>query len=225
MRRGIIIAVGSGLAILAGVVGVALGSAAGHPGAGPDSRPTVEAAPAPDPTAVTTVPPLTAAGSEIYVDVPAVLTLADDTGNTVYVQATAGELTQPSEADAAATFAALPSLNGYSEIYEAPITIQLLSSSTDTARLGRATLSAFSIAVHPGDDPLLSSDTLTTNGCAGLPPATSQLHTGQQLSWCVHAFRRQGDASPIGVQYEAAAGPYTAAIIWASKTFTGPAIP
>jgi len=201
--------------------------------------PTSAASTAPIPTAAPVTAaalaklPLAQAGTEVYVGVPETITLTDAAGRTIYAQATLDELTQLPASQAADVLSHLPALAGYQDVYQLPVTLKILgilqptgATASSTTGLTPRALSGFTVAVHPGDTPLLSSDTVTTAECQGLPATASEVAVGQSLSWCVHAFARAADPIPIGGQYQAAAGAYSAPLIWASKTFHGgPTIP
>ena len=206
-------------------------SASSIPAAQPSTSSSSSAASAASTAALAKLP-LAQSGTEVYVGVPENITLTDAAGRTVYAQATVDELTQLPATQAHAVLEQLPALSGYQDVYQLPVTLKILgilapagTPATSTGGLTAQALSGFTVAVHPGDTPLLSNNTLSTDGCPGAA-AARQVAVGQSLSWCVHAFAHAGDPIPTGGQYQAAAGAYSAPLIWASKKFHGgPQIP
>lgn len=175
---------------------------------------------------------LTAAGSEMSVGLPATITIEGVGDQVIYANATMDEISQLPAGDAHHLISSIPAAAGYQDVYEMPVTLTILGvTNADGSSLKRAAagitsgdLSQFSIAVHPGSDPLPSTDTLSTSGCAGLPQSVPTLGAGDTLRWCLHAFSGGSTSStPVGGQYQAASGPFAAPVTWASKRFASSA--
>jgi hypothetical protein len=168
---------------------------------------------------------LTAPGTYMYSGLPATVTIDDASGNTVTAAVTVGDLTQLPTQDATDLLTSLPALNPYSSVYEMHVSLTVLSTSAgSSAALTPDALAAVTVAVHPGETPILSNDTLTTKDCTGAPTALD-VPIKHSLTWCIHGFARVGDPRPIGGQYQATDGPYSTPVLWASHNASTTAIP
>lgn len=164
-------------------------------------------------------------GSELSVGLPATLKLDDADGQVIYASATMSELQQLPSDQASALLVRLPSLTGYTDVYEMPVSLTILGVITDAGQptsrasaLTSSALSRFAIVPHQGSDLLPTSNTLSDDSCRGLASSTP-ITAGQTITWCVHAFARAGDPAPAGGQYQALSGAYRAPILWASRIF------
>lgn len=171
---------------------------------------------------------LTTAGSELSVGLPATVTLSGVGDQLIYADVTMDEISQLPAGAAAHLISSIPAAAGYTDVYEMPVTLRVLGVTnldgtalkSEVAGLTAADLSQFSIGVHPGSDPLPSSDTVTSAGCAGLPQTVPVIPTGGTVRWCLHAFSGGTTAgTPVGGQYQASGGLYASPVTWASKKF------
>jgi hypothetical protein len=239
MRTKIIAAVTIATIAAAGI-GWGIGHPARHPAvtttapAAPEAAPAAPA-PAADSSAALaklTNTTLTAAGSELSVGLPATITISGIGDQVIYANVTMDEISQLSAEDAGHLISSIPAAAGYTDVYEMPVTLTVLGVTNldGTALRSGATgitaadMSQFSIGVHPGSDPLPSSDTVTSAGCAGLPQTVPTTPTGATLRWCLHAFSGGTTAgTPVGGQYQASSGLYASPVTWASKRFASSA--
>ncbi len=172
---------------------------------------------------------LTTTGSQIAAGLPATLLLENVAGETVYARVTAGELDQHPISDApAAQYAAT---SRYDTFYTMPVEITVIgivntagTATAPTVTFTPAVLARFSIATHPGADPLPYSNTLTSSSCPGLPQVVT-LRAGQALGWCVHAFASATANQPTGGQYATLTGIYQTPVTWTSQRYVAPTIP
>lgn len=170
--------------------------------------------------------PLAQPGSEISVGLPATLRLEDFDGQVIYATVTMSEIQELPADESANLIAKIPSLAGYSTVYEMPVSLTVLgivtNGGSDVATrvtgLTAKSLGGFTIAPHQGSDPLPVSNTLSDGSCQGLTPALPA-SVGQTLQWCIHAFGQTGGPAPAGGQYQTPSGPYQSPIFWASQTF------
>jgi hypothetical protein len=170
---------------------------------------------------------LTAPGARVPVGQAGTFTVKGRDGTTLYLRATMEEIQQPNPAEAAAARAAAGQ-PASANVYEMPIELSFLGAmkkadgsekpDPDIA-LTVADLPEFAIATRPGEDPLASTNTMTTSGCSALPPASTQLHPGALISWCLHAFGGAEAPAPIGGSATADSGPYGASITWMSTKY------
>jgi len=174
---------------------------------------------------------LSTTGAQLSVGLPATVTIDTSSGETVYARVTMDELTQLPEDQARAVLEQRSSLAGYSTVWTMPVSLVVLgvvdedgTGTSSIADLSAVTLSRFTIATHPGSDPLPASNTMTSTNCTGLDPHTSTLvdHT---LTWCIHAFSTGPEEQPTGSQYETTTGTYQLPITWASTRYAAPEIP
>lgn len=170
--------------------------------------------------------PLAQPGSEISVGLPQTLQLDDVDGQVIYASVTMSEIQELPADQASALLAKIPALTGYSTVYEMPVSLTVLGVVTDggadvahqATGLTASVLGRFSIAPHPGTDPLPVSNTLSDGQCHG-SPATTPATVGQTVQWCIHAFGRAGDPTPAAGRYQAPTGSYQTPVSWASQAF------
>lgn len=174
---------------------------------------------------------MTTLGSEISVGLPATLTIETSTGATVYARVTMDELTELPADQSRSVLAKHDALAGDSGVWTMPVSMSVLgivdadgSATLATADVSATDLSRFTIATHPGSDPLPTSDTITSPGCSGLDGHTS-ISAGHTVTWCVHGFSDAATAAPTGGQYQTVSGTYATPITWASKRYAAPEIP
>lgn len=174
---------------------------------------------------------LSTTGAQLSVGLPATVTIDTSSGETVYARVTMDELTQLPEDQARAVLEQRSSLAGYSTVWTMPVSLVVLgvvdedgTGTSSIADLSAIDLSRFTIATHPGSDPLPASNTMTSTSCTGLDPHTSTTidHT---LTWCIHAFSTGPEEQPTGGQYETTTGTYQLPITWASTRYAAPEIP
>jgi len=175
---------------------------------------------------------MTTIGSEISVGLPATLTLDDVDGNTIYAQATMSELTTASASELDELRAGSSSLQDVTTVYEQHVQLKVIGiTDTDGTRvvpstdaLTAAVLRRFTIATHPGSDPLPTTNTLSTGSCKGVDGA-QDVGAGSEVTWCIHAFATDQDSPPTGGSYQTSNGTYAVPLTWASKQYRAPSIP
>lgn len=237
MRKLLIGGMAAALAIAAGIgVAVAHHPVPTHPRAAvPAVAASTPATDVPSPNATptassstsaasTTITRLTAPGTFMYVNLPAAVSIPDANGTPVTAELTVHELTVVSARASAGLLVGLSALDGYTGVYEVPVTLTVIKSASSTTTWTPQALGSLTAAVNPGATPPLSINTLTTPRCPGLPQSV-QLDAGQSLQWCIHAFTKPGYPTPTGGQYQAATGPYATPIQWASRAISRPTIP
>lgn len=246
MRKLILIGVVLALTVAGGVAGIITASQHRTPRQSTEPAPTTQPAPSSAAQGFSTSPSsssaeelsrlsglqLTAPGAQVFVDTPARVTLENINGATVYADVTVHEISAMPAGELQAVTRAFPSLSDVTAGYQMGVSLTVLGLvdgaelQPSTTGLNSQTMSRFTIATHPGSNPLLNADTLSSAGCVGLPAHPTSVKTGDTLTWCVHAFARPGDPAPIGGQYQALTGPFATPVLWASKTFTArPVIP
>lgn len=209
-------------AVLAGCSGTPTGSASASP-ASADSARALNALVG---TRMTTI------GSEISVGLPATLTLDDVDGNTVYARATMSELTTASTSELNALRSDSSNLQDVTTVYEQHVQLEVIGITDadgtritpSTNALTAAVLRRFTIATHPGSDPLPTSNTLTSGSCKGVDTA-ADVGAGTEVTWCIHAFATDHDSPPTGGSYQTSNGTYAVPLTWASKQYRAPSIP
>lgn len=174
---------------------------------------------------------MTTLGSEISVGLPATLTVETSTGMTIYARVTVHELAQLPADQSSRVLGQHDALARYSTVWTMPVSMTVLgivdadgTETLTTADVSATDLSRFTIATHPGSDPLPTSNTITSLGCAGLDGHT-QVSSGRTVTWCVHGFSDATTAAPTGGQYQTVSGAYATPITWASKEYATPEIP
>ncbi|UFU16094.1 hypothetical protein LQK89_17885 (plasmid) [Curtobacterium sp. C1] len=175
---------------------------------------------------------MTTIGSEISVGLPATLTLDDVAGDTVYARVTMSELTTASTSELDALRSDSSNLQDVTTVYEQHVSLEVLGiTDSDGTRivpstdaLTAAVLRRFTIATHPGSDPLPTSNTLTTGSCKGID-GPSDVGAGSTVTWCIHAFATDQDSPPTGGSYQTSNGTYAVPLTWASKQYRAPSIP
>ncbi|MCS6553264.1 hypothetical protein NYQ35_16925 [Curtobacterium flaccumfaciens pv. flaccumfaciens] len=174
---------------------------------------------------------LSTIGAQLSVNLPATLTIDTANGDTVYARVTMHELTKLPAHQSAAILKERSALAGYDTVWTMPVSMTVLGIVDDAGTATRATadvsasdLSPFTIATHPGSDPLPTSNTLSSPGCSGLDGHTA-IAVGHTVTWCVHGFSDAATSAPTGGQYETVSGTYATPITWASRKYAAPEIP
>lgn len=174
---------------------------------------------------------LSTLGAQLSVDLPATLTIDTGNGDTVYARVTMHELTKVPANQSAAILRERSALAAYNTVWTMPVSMTVLgivddagTATRSTADISSSDLSPFTIATHPGSDPLPTSNTLSSPGCSGLDGHTS-IAAGLTVTWCVHGFSDAATSVPTGGQYETVSGTYATPITWASRKYAAPEIP